>query len=321
MGKISMFGLSGSGKTCFLYAMAQVLREGVCQGDDFKFSAIATEIPDQKALNNGYVEMAINGNWPPGSSETKQYDLHVTVECDGKLVKDIPDLTLHDYKGGIWDDNDEQKADNNRNDLMKKLFGSSAILFIVDGRTLLHAMDPNDLDPSHRNVATAEKNLMARQEISFGENMFRCFKEYSKTVTDKNKIKSSQPNPPVLVVVTKSDVFADASELEKGKKLVKKYLPSIFAKGSGIEAGITSVSLGTGLSGKEGEQIGGRLILSTQYNIHLPMVFGLYAILSESYDGSPEDEKNDIELVMNPIRQMMKGKVDIFMNGYPAIIM
>lgn len=309
MGKISMFGLSGSGKTCFLYAMAQVLQGGACQGNNFRLSVIANKIQQQMALNDGYAEMALNGRWPAGSNTTTPYDLCVRVQYDGMYSEIIPRLTLLDYAGGIWTNNN-QNADRDRNNLIKEFAESSAVLFIVDGMTLLHAMDQNDLHPSHRDVATIQEIVMARQQISFVENLFKCFKDqYNRTI------------PPVMVAVTKSDVFADAGELEKGKELVKRYLPSIFAKGSGIEAGITSVSLGTGLSAGQNNKIVGRLSLNTQYNIHLPMVFGLYAYLNEAYDNSPRNEQIEIEHLMNPIRQMMKGKVDMFKNGYPAIIM
>lgn len=309
MGKISMFGVSGSGKTCFLYAMSQVLQCGASQGNDFRLSIIANDIQQQMALNNGYAEMALNGKWPEGSNTTTPYDLRVRVQYDDKFSEIIPNLTLLDYAGGVWTNN-SLHANEDRNNLMNEFAESSAVLFIVDGITLLQAMDQNDLHPSHRNVATIQEIVIARQQISFVENLFMCFKN-----------KYSQVIPPVMIVVTKSDVFADVSELEKGKKLVKQYLPSIFAQGSEIEAGITTVSLGTGLGVGEDNRIVGQLSLNTQHNIHLPIVFGLYAYLSETYDNSPTDEQIEIEHLIIPLCQMMNGRVDMYKNGYPAIIM
>lgn len=303
-----MFGISGSGKTCYLYAMAQILQGGARHGD-FRLSMIANDIRQQTELNNGYMQMAANGNWPKGSDSTTPYDMRVRVQFEGMFSDIIPSLTLLDYAGGIWT-NDSKDSDRDRNNLMNEFSDSSAVLFLVDGKTLLQAMETIDLHPSHKGVATIQEIVMARQQISFVENLFMSYKETTESV------------PPVMVVVTKADVFADKDELAKGKMLIKEYLPSIFAKGSGIDAGITDVSLGTGLSvGSDGKQIIGHLSLSTQYNIHLPMVYGLYAYLSEAYEGSPRDEQIVIERLAVPLRAMMKDKVEIFSNGYPVISM
>ncbi len=286
--------------------MAQVLQGGVRHGD-LRLSMIANDMEQQAILNNGYLQMAVNGKWPEGSNMTIPYDLRVRVQFEGMFSDIIPSLTLLDYAGGVWTNNSPD-AVQDRNNLMNEFRDSSAVLFLVDGQTLLQAMETVDLHPSHKGVATIQEIVMARQQISFVENLFVAYKEIGVTI------------PPVMVVVTKADVFTDQDELAKGKKLIKEYLPSIFAKGSGIEAGITDVSLGTGLSvGNDGRQIIGHLSLGTQYNIHLPMVYGLYAYLSEVYEGSPEDEREVIERIAVPLRAMMKDKVEMFSNGYPVI--
>ena len=51
-----------------------------------------------------------------------------------------------------------------------------------------------------------------------------------------NSIQTGEP-------ITKADLFLNKNEVECGKKLIKRYLPSVFAKGSGIDAAITTVSL------------------------------------------------------------------------------
>ena len=306
MNKISMFGISGSGKTCYLYAMAQVLQGGVRQGD-FRLSMIANDIEKQTILNDGYMQMVANGKWPKGSDTTTEFDLCVRVQSNGLFEEIIPNLVLLDYAGGIWTANNN-RANQDRAELMEAFSDSSSVLFLVDGITLLQAMEATDLHPSHRDMASIQETVMARQQITFVENLFMGYKQYVKSV------------PPVMVVVTKADVFADKDELVKGKALIKEYLPSIFAKGSGIEAGITAVSLGTNLSAGEDNRIDGDLNLSTKYNIHLPIVFGLYAWLSDKYGKSPREEQIEIEHHAVPLREMMKGKVEMFKNGNQVII-
>ena len=72
MGKVSIFGVSGSGKTCYLYAMSQVLSGGAVQ-DGFKLSIIANDPIQERQLNEGYLKMA-GGEWPESTSVTTEYD-------------------------------------------------------------------------------------------------------------------------------------------------------------------------------------------------------------------------------------------------------
>lgn len=305
MGKISMFGISGSGKTCYLYAMAQVLQHGAKEGA-FRLSIIANDLEQQTLLNEGYLQMAADGMWPEGSIQTAEFDLCVRVQT-GDIFRDIiPSLKLLDYKGGVWTTMSPD-AVKDRKELMNAFSESSSVLFLVDGNTLLQAMDDSDLHPSHRGVVSINQKVMARQQISFVENLFMAYKQNSSSI------------PPVMIVVTKSDVFADTDEFNRGKVLIKDYLPSIFAKGSGIDVGLTAVSLGTNLSHGDGNKIEGHLSLSTQYNIHIPIVYALYAYLSEVYDYSPDNEKREIEHLVAPLQAMMKGRVDMYSNGYPVI--
>lgn len=305
MGKISIFGVSRSGKTCYLYAMSQVLQRGAKLGD-FRLSIIANDIAQQAALNSGYLEMAADGRWPQGNNTTNEYDLNVRVQNANSFKEIIPSLILYDYAGGVWTNNNPQSVQD-RKQLMKAFAESSAIIFLVDGITLLHAMNNNDLHPSHRGTASIQEIVDAGQQIAFVENMFKAYKQ------NGNKV------APVMVVVTKADVFATSDELKNGKKLIKEYLPSIFAKGSQIDSAITDVSLGTHLGVGQGNQITGNLSLNTQYNIHLPIVYSLYAYLDGVYDQSSPAEQSYINQVLKPLREMMYGKVEMYNNGDPVI--
>lgn len=302
--KISMFGISGSGKTCYLYAMAQILQGGA-RKDDFRLSVIANDMQQQAALNKGYMEMVADGRWPDGTNTTTDYDLRVRVQRNNMFKDVVPNLTLFDYAGGVWT-NDTEEAREDRRKLMEAFAESSSLIFIVDGYTLLQAMNPEDRHPDHKDMTQPREIVAARQKIAFVENLFMSYKRLGETV------------PPVMVVITKSDVFIDDYELQKGKALVKEYLPSIFAHGCGVIAAITNVSLGSRLGSNMDKQITGQLSINTDHNIHLPLVYAVYAYLDERWEKEP-NERAEIEKWAYSLRNMMNGKVELFKSGSPLI--
>ena len=62
---ICLLGLSGSGKTCYLYTMSHVLANGISI-NGHTISATSTDRRQQLRLNRGIEQMA-NGIWPDGS--------------------------------------------------------------------------------------------------------------------------------------------------------------------------------------------------------------------------------------------------------------
>ena len=74
MSKICMFGISGSGKTCYLYAMAQVMSKGVKYGDSTHISIRSNDLIQQQQLFYGYNTMAAESKWPLPSNNTTEYD-------------------------------------------------------------------------------------------------------------------------------------------------------------------------------------------------------------------------------------------------------
>ncbi len=306
MAKISMFGVSRAGKTCYLYAMSQIMDDGAKQREDgFRIQIKANDLEQAANLNEGYMSLVKN-TWPQGTNETKIYDFRVALQTNDEFFdRFIPNITLVDYKGGVWTLNDQTNV-KERNNILNEFKESSALIFLVDGVTLLHAMDPNDRDVSHRQMSTTVTILDSRNQIRFIENIFYEYKKGNATV------------PPVLVAITKADVFSSTMELNMGIRYLKESLSSIFAKGSQIDAAITSLSLGENLSGKEGEHASGKFCLNTDHGIHLPMVFGIYALLSEGFDDFEPAEQHTAEIAMRSMRKMMRGKVEMFNNGYPV---
>lgn len=308
MSKICMFGISGSGKTCYLYAMAQVMSKGVKYGDSTHISIRSNDLIQQQQLFYGYNTMAAESKWPLPSNNTTEYDFYVNVQHNGKYNELIPSLILHDYAGGLWQ-NQTQEGINQRNALLSDFAQSDAILFIVDSETLLKAManNPQDIDASHRvkfeSIPQAEI-LRANQQVSLVENLLRTYQQNNTIV------------PPVLLVVTKGDKFATELEKQNAYKYLRQTLPSFFAPGAQLEAAITTVALGENLENVD-DKLTGELDISIGHNIHIPMLFALYAYLSNVYDGCAPDEKEYIDELLSTMRKMFADKISLYRNGNP----
>lgn len=300
--KVSVFGVRGAGKTCYIYAMAQVMQAGATYNNT-TISLIANDIKQQSRLNRGYAELA-DHMWPMGSLKTTLYDFKVRLQHDDEYQEIIPSLLIRDYRGGLLQS--EEENDDEFEELLESFSDSCAIVFLVDGETLLQALDPMDVDPHHRVPLEANQILSARNQISFVENLFMEYK------------KRNQSIPPLMIAITKSDLFYNKEEIDKGKKLIKRYLPSVFAKGSGIDAAITSVSLGDNLSRDEQNRLYGNLLLNTSRNIHLPIIYALYAYLDSVYVDSSPEEQLFIDDVLFTLRRMFEGRVEVYYNGKPA---
>ena len=305
MSKISMFGVSSSGKTCFLYAMAQVLRNGVRHGDDL-VQIISNNVQQQGKLNDGYMKLA-NHQWPQKSDQKDPFDFKVNMQCNGCFGEVIPSLEILDYRGGILQDMSET-GKKKLNELLDSFRGSSAIIFIIDGQTLINAMDPDDRDVRHRDNIDILEQLSSRMQIELVENIFI---EYKRVETDI---------PPILIAISKGDIFASKYEEENGIRLIKEKLLSIFSVGSNLYAGITIMSLGEGLGKDDNGALIGTLTLSQDYNIHIPIIFGIYADLSYKYEETTDPaERDGIIILLATLRKLMAGKVQIFKNGRKAI--
>lgn len=324
MGKILLLGIAGSGKTCYLYAMAQLLcLDGINYKDDCVFKIKATDPDKQLELEGGYNEMK-KGAWPKntglddinmfnknldenngGELICKDYEFKVCFEYEINGRKQFDDntfVTIADYAGGWW------KERSYRKKLMSHFRNSSAIVCFIDGETLLKALDSNDIDPIHRWGEDEVAIVKAKQDIGFIENMIDEYKNNGGRI------------PPVLIAITKADVFASKVELEKGKEYLKKHLRSLFAKGSGVETALTAISLGRNLGKDDKNHIIGRIEPCMDFNLHIPILYGYSAWLDETYrNNNPDDERAIIVSKAAASNEMMKGKVEMYRNGDPLI--
>ena len=172
-------GVRGAGKTCYIYAMAQVMQAGA-RNEDTVISMISNSITQQTKLNSGYSLLARN-EWPAGtadSSSEKIYDFRVRLEHADNFMDVIPSLLVRDYRGGVLTGDGGMDDFSN---LLNFFSDSCSVIFLIDGSTLLNAMDALDLEPEHRVVRTPMEILEARNQISFIENLFLEYRKKIRT--------------------------------------------------------------------------------------------------------------------------------------------
>lgn len=282
MNNICLLGLSRSGKTCYLYAATNVLSRGIHVGNE-TISIIPTNEQQCIRLNRGIEDME-KGWWPTGSKQTVTFPFEFMI--DGQ--KQFP-FTIYDYRGGALNDLSD-KAQDERTELYETFNNSSCIIFLIDGYTLLDAIDPAIVSSGHqRNEKERFTQTQARNQI-----------KYMEVLVDKCRQRTGL-NTPILLVITKKDIFT-TEELEAGIDLLTKELPTLFSRRNDMIVGITSVALGRNLNaGEENsdgkKQLTGVLSLNTSQNLHIPILFALFQgveVNSESYMLIRELFKTDV---------------------------
>lgn len=294
MEQVSIFGLRGSGKSCYLYAMAEVMNSGVEISPNEKLT-ITTPILKQRIMLDKGFEMLAEGHWPQGSSETLVYDFDVKMNENGRF-QSVMSFKMQDYRGGALNGATEDDEEV-REGLLKAFKDSTAIIFMVDGQSL------SDVLPG--SGANLSSVIKARHNISFIQDLFRL---YVQRAGIENVV-------PILLAITKSDLLDDEM-LSQAKKYLKDNLPEIFNNGSGVFVAITSVSIGENLRNDNGV-LKGRLVLNQRRNIHIPMLFPVYCFWSKQADSGVSDD--NMERRMNILRRLFEYKIEFYFNGETVI--
>ena len=234
------------------------------------------------------------GIWPESSNATIAYPFELKI--DGYPVSKF---TIHDFRGNMLEglsDDDQDDVD----ELFDTFEESSCIIILVDGDTIMNAIDPAEISPEHRHNADFIIQLSARNKLNYIESLVQeCNARMKKKV-------------PILLAITKSDIFY-TNELFAGKNLLKELLPSLFALRNDMIVGITAVTLGENLSNDKGK-LTGTLCLNTYGNVHLPVLFALFQEIEKI------DRTNDITEVRNLILKLFSNKINFYRGGRPAFI-
>mgnify|MGYP002854233653 CR=1 FL=1 len=245
--KISIYGLSGSGKSCYIYAMTQAMRKGIKFANGNVLTVINSNIAQVNLLNSRFSQMT-KGVWPPGTTQTTEYTY------GSKLAfKAISDVVIRDYRGGIFTsiDKDDQEEVN---ELYKSFKDSASLAFFIGVDMVMRAMN-NDVD--------------AYNDLGIMQTLYAQFLE-----------QYPEDKTPILFVLTKSDL-ASPQQLEKCKNFIKEEFQAFFGTGTALTVGLTAVTLGDNLScGEDNQLLGVLKVEPTDGNIQIPILYTLYCVFS-----------------------------------------
>ena len=190
MKKICFLGLSGSGKTCYLYAASHLLGQGLHTSAG-KLSIVCADTGRSTSLTVGFNEM--NGKfpvWPKGTGETMYFPFELFIEGRRKI-----EFEICDYRGGVFSEATD-KAHDQRQTLYEE---SDCIVLFIDSYTLMRAFSlKNKTDIS---------NAFKRGDLQE--------KTYSDAISELNHLKviinearrNISQDTSILLVITKKDVF------------------------------------------------------------------------------------------------------------------
>lgn len=130
MDKITMIGVSGSGKTCFIYAMYDFMsipRNG--------FSFTAANLDQDLDLQDGWYQITEEHRWPEHNTNTINYDFHVQFN-----TKSILQFSWCDYRGGATSD---RSTEQDKQDLMERVHQSSCLIISIGADTIKEILAGN----------------------------------------------------------------------------------------------------------------------------------------------------------------------------------
>lgn len=252
MKKITFYGLGGSGKSCYTFAMAQALSQGI-RFPDGQILTVICPIPMQMVkLHRSYQQMK-NGLWPAGNVESVKYNFN----CRLALNK-IMDFGINDYRGGLLDTYDEDEIEE-QEELFRSFEDSEVLLFFIGADTIKQALDGDDEQQA---------------KLDFMGILYENFLD-----------RTNDSKTPIMIVISKSDLLSDDEKI-KAKDLVLNALQSMFGIGTNLTAAITMVTLGRNLKNYQGELEGELIIGPTQGNIHIPILYSLFCVISNRIEES-----------------------------------
>lgn len=249
--KISLYGLSRSGKSCFIYAMSQALSQGIELADGEIMNVITPDPRQMLRLYNAYDGM-INGSWPKGTDKSFVYNFNVL-----KSLALLTTIDVEDYRGGLLQDLDED-AQEEQNELYNSFNQSSVLLFFIGADVIKAKNTPQAI-------------------LNFGQ--FASM--YTKYLNESN----NGAQTPVMVVITKADLLTQ-QELAQAYETVKDKWRFLFGRGTNLTTGITAVSLGKNLTNEGGVLEGELDIRATAGNLSIPIMFSLYHVMGQKIEAS-----------------------------------
>lgn len=265
--KVTMLGVAGTGKTCYMLAMYGVMGLGLDLGG---FSIIIPEDGDFREIAEGWDSLIDppkdrRSRWPPptpGEPRTYKFSLCFAL----KNADPIIEFDWFEYRGGALVEFTPTSSAADVGALQNRIQATSSILICVSGEHL--ATSPGLAD--YKKIGVSRINQIVGESISNGNNA----------------------PPAVVIVITKFDL-CQHREWEEIVADIQKMFQPFFAPEAGWLVLICPVTLGYDL--KKGSASGEPEGKIQPVNVEHPIAFSLYAELLRKYWELDSSLGNNIE--------------------------
>lgn len=250
--QITVLGMSGSGKTCYLLGLYYKMGAGL------KGYTIATDEDTDVQLRDRYARLCDmtlgkDKRFPAGTDNTTRYKFNLQYGFES-----IMSFDWIDYPGGLLDRKNSGNLDEYEN-IKKTINNSSSLIICVDGSLLCG----DDIDEKIDNVRDNCSNVI---------NTF--FTEY---------FNSNNQLPPTAIIVTKYDICKDDTNQEELSEIIEEAFSPLFVKNNNKKiVAIIPVSIGLNIMDND---CAGKM---KPLNIHLPIFMGIWFALSEQIQRQAE---------------------------------
>lgn len=255
--QITILGMSGAGKTCYLLGLYYKMGSGL------RGYTITTDEDTDVQLRDRYtrlcdVTLDKEKRFPAGTDNISKYKFDLQYGYNT-----IMSFDWVDYPGGLLDRKNAGNLEEYE-DIKKAINNSSSLFICVDGSMLLG----DDIDEKIDNVRDNCSNII---------NTF--FTEY---------FKSNNELPPTAIIVTKYDICKDDTNAEELCQIIEEAFSPFFVKNENKKiVTIIPVSIGTNIMD---DNCSGRM---KPLNIHLPIFMGIWFALSKRIQDHGQDIKKN----------------------------
>lgn len=251
--QITILGMSGAGKTCYLLGLYYKMGSGL------RGYTIITDEDTDVQLRDRYaklcdVNLKKEKRFPAGTDNILKYEFDLQYGFNT-----IMSFDWLDYPGGLLDRKNSGNLEEYE-DVKKAINNSSSLFICVDGSLLVG----DDIDEKIDNVRDKCSNVI---------NTF--FTEY---------FKSNNTLPPTAIIVTKYDICKDDTDEEELSEIIEEAFSPFFVKNDDKKiVTIIPVSIGTNIMD---DDCSGKM---KPLNIHLPIFMGIWFALSKKIQNHVKD--------------------------------
>lgn len=266
--QITILGMSGSGKTCYLLGLYYKMGAGL------KGYTITTDEDTDVQLRDRYsklcdITLDKEKRFPAGTDNISRYEFDLQYGYNTVMSFDWVD-----YPGGLLDR--KNSGNFEEYEFFKTQLNNSSSLFIcIDGSLLIG----DDVDEKIDNVRDNCSNVI---------NTF--FTEYNK---------SNNTIPPTAIIVTKYDMCKDDTNENELCEIIEEAFSPFFVKDDKEKiVTIIPVSIGTNIMS---DNYSGKM---KPLNIHLPIFMGIWFSLTkkiQNHISHIEKEKQDNDIILSKL--------------------